>query len=157
MQSTSHVESINGVIKKKLNGRSVTLFEVCKTITQFLQERQINQEVRMCIYCFISNIQNLTIIFLQFIAWKESTPLISPPNIYNTIFFDIDLELRTFVTLPIIDKIHEQMNHSFLYHATKSNNEMALQKDKEVDCETACSDEVFDLPQVRVRTIVHEF
>jgi len=49
------------------------------------------------------------------------------------------------------------MNHSFLYHATKSNNEMALQKDEEVNCETACSDEVFDLPQVRVRTIVHKF
>src|ERR1043165_8495109 len=64
MQSTSHVKSINGVIKKDLNGQCVSLNELCASLTRFLKERQNNKE---------------------FIAWKKSIPLISLPNIYNTI------------------------------------------------------------------------
>ena len=45
-------------------------------------------------------------------------PLISPPNIYNTMFQDIDNEFRIHVTHAITEKIHKQMNLSFLYHAT---------------------------------------
>jgi hypothetical protein len=51
MQLTSRVESINGVIKKDLDGRCVSLNSLCASITRILKERQNNKE---------------------FIAWKES-------------------------------------------------------------------------------------
>ncbi|CAG8493647.1 12701_t:CDS:2 [Gigaspora rosea] len=132
----SRVESINNAIKTKLSQRSVTLFEVSKCITKFLQKRQANSE---------------------FISWKESMPLISTPNIYNTIFSDVNAKLCTFITLPIVSKIREQMNLSLLYCAKKSSNDFPLKQDSEVDCGTSCLDKVFDLLQVSTSKIFCEF
>ncbi|KAF0549280.1 protein far1-related sequence 5-like [Gigaspora margarita] len=84
-------------------------------------------------------------------------PFISLPNIYNTIFSDVDLEIRTFITLLIVNKIHEQINYSFLYNVKILVDYMALQKDREINCEIACLDEVFDLPQVKASTIFNEY
>ncbi|KAF0391091.1 hypothetical protein F8M41_010781 [Gigaspora margarita] len=59
----------------------------------------------------------------------------------------MNIEIRTFVTMPIVNKIREQMNYSFLYYAKESAKYVALEKAEEVDCETSCLDEIFDLPQ----------
>ncbi|CAG8715147.1 17220_t:CDS:2, partial [Cetraspora pellucida] len=83
----------------------------------------------------------------EFISWKESMPYISPPNIYNTVFMDVNTEIRTFITMSIVNKIREQMNHSFLYYVKESVKYAALEKGEEVDCETLCLDEIFDLSQ----------
>ncbi|CAG8684653.1 9073_t:CDS:2 [Racocetra fulgida] len=95
MQSTSRVESVNGIIKKDLD---------------------------------------------------ETMPIITPPNIYNTIFHEVDSELHNCVTLAITEKIQEQMN--YIDHN---------KKDIEFSCETACIDEVFDLPQTSANTILNDF
>ncbi|CAI2191108.1 7366_t:CDS:2, partial [Funneliformis geosporum] len=89
MQSTSCVKSINRVIKKDLDGLYVSLNDLCASLTRILKKQQNNKE---------------------FIAWKQSMLLISPPNIYNTIFQDIDNEIHIHVTFAITEKIHEQMN-----------------------------------------------
>ena len=70
-------------------------------------------------------------------------PLIIPSNIYNTIFQDIDNELRIYITLAITEKIHEQMNLSFLYHAKQIEP-----RDFNVEFlyENNCIDKMFDLP-----------
>ncbi|CAG8629638.1 439_t:CDS:2, partial [Racocetra fulgida] len=115
---------------------TMTLFEDSECITKFLQERQTNSE---------------------FILWKESMLLISLPNIYNTIFSNIDVELRAFISLPIVNKMREQMNLSFLYRAKESTNDFAFEQDRQVDCETSCLDEIFDLPQVSTSRIFREF
>jgi hypothetical protein len=82
-------------------------------------------------------------------------PLISPPNIYNTIFQDIDNELRTHITLSITEKIHEQMNLSFFYHATQlDSNKRNFNID--FSCEKGCVNEVFDLPQGCANAILED-
>jgi len=89
MQSTSHVECIHGIIKKDLKGRRVPLYDLCTTIIHFLKARHNNKE---------------------FIAWKESTPLILPINIYNTIFCAIDTEIDNFVTMTLTKQMGDHMN-----------------------------------------------
>ncbi|KAF0445972.1 protein far1-related sequence 5-like [Gigaspora margarita] len=84
-------------------------------------------------------------------------PFISAPNIYNTIFLNVNIEIRTFVTMPIVNKIREQMNYSFLYYAKESAKYVALEEGEEVDCETSYLDEIFNLLQVRTSTIMHEY
>ncbi|CAG8711606.1 3776_t:CDS:2, partial [Racocetra fulgida] len=80
--------------------------------------------------------------------------IITPPNIYNTVFREVDNELRNCVTLAITEKIWEQMNHSLLYNATQINHKKDI--NTEFSCETTCIDEVFDLPQASANTILNE-
>ncbi|CAG8625274.1 2400_t:CDS:2, partial [Racocetra persica] len=108
MQSTSRIKSVNGIIKKDLDGRCVSLNDLCTSITRILKKHQNHKE---------------------FVAWKETMPIITPPNIYNIIFREIDSELHNCVTLAITEKIREQINHT-------------------------CIDEVFDLSQTLANTIL---
>ncbi|CAG8534935.1 518_t:CDS:1, partial [Cetraspora pellucida] len=138
MQSTSRVEGFNGVLKKDLDGRCISLCDLHITIARLLKERQNNNE---------------------FVAWKTLMLIISPPNIYNTIFQEIDKELCTYITFAITEKIWEQMNYSFLYYATQIefNNLAQNNLDLDVLYETSCVNEVFDLPQTCINMILLKF
>ncbi|CAG8494318.1 5262_t:CDS:2 [Scutellospora calospora] len=63
---------------------------------------------------------------------------------------DIDRELCICIIFTITEKICEQINHSFLYHATQVEFDKVAQNNSNVDIsyEISCIDEVFDLPQV---------
>ncbi|CAG8683353.1 6806_t:CDS:2, partial [Cetraspora pellucida] len=78
---------------------------------------------------------------------QKSMPYISLPNIYNTVFMNVDTEICTFITMLIVNKIREQINYSFLYYAKESVKYAALEEDEEVDCKTLCLDKIFNLPQ----------
>ncbi|CAG8742905.1 22231_t:CDS:2, partial [Gigaspora rosea] len=47
IQSTSRVESVNRIIKRDLDGRCVSLSDLCASITQLLKDRQIHKEEQM--------------------------------------------------------------------------------------------------------------
>ncbi|CAG8785148.1 3666_t:CDS:2, partial [Racocetra persica] len=86
---------------------------------------------------------------------KESMPLISPPNLYNVVFQNIDNELCTYITFAIVKKIKEQINHSFLYYAIQIEPDR-LVTNIEVLCDTNCIEEVFDLLQTYANDILSE-
>ena len=83
-------------------------------------------------------------------------PIITLPNIYHIVFREIDNELRNCVTLAITEKIREQMNYSFLYHAKLIESNQLIKRKNDFLCESACIEEVFDLPQTCANVIFDE-
>ncbi|CAI2170589.1 11055_t:CDS:2, partial [Funneliformis geosporum] len=98
MQSINRIESINEVIKKDLDGRYVSLNDLCA---------------------------------------------------------NIDNEIRIHVTFAITEKIHEQMNLSFLYHAIQIEYN-TIDINIKFSYENRCINEIFDLPQGYANAILRD-
>ncbi|RIB04689.1 hypothetical protein C2G38_2048228 [Gigaspora rosea] len=136
VQTTSRNESENAALKRLFGSLSLSL---CK-LFDALEERY-QEEIDYC----------------KFVSWKQTMPQTGPKSAMTTIFEPVIRRLNEFVMPNIVKKQEEQMNLSFYYHAVEVDLEVIFSKEKEVDESEQCIDNLFDCPQIQLKSFLNEF
>ncbi|CAG8676918.1 10651_t:CDS:2, partial [Cetraspora pellucida] len=133
VQSTSHNESENSILKCLFGTSNLSLYELFDALEERYQEEND---------------------YYKFINWKQIIPQIESQSIAKTIFKSVVRQLNEFIMSNIIKKQEEQMNLSLHYHAIEINFEVAFSKEKEVDKPDQCIDNLFDCSQVQLSSFI---
>ncbi|CAG8579594.1 5818_t:CDS:2, partial [Dentiscutata erythropus] len=139
------------IIQEKYNVR-IYQPDLYKTIQMFQHDSEPDEDDVGMFRYFIAGVQST---FRNEVCKLETN--YSTKNAVKTIFELVIRQLNEFVMPNVMKKQEKQMNLSFYYHAIEVDLEVIISKKREVDESEQCIDNLFDCPQMQLKSFLNDF